>query len=83
MSIKHRDKTTDRPEIEQTPIGPQFVIRGYSPVSLRKRLEVRANEPPKPKRACVQKPCDIGLFDEAARNQTDLLDALAKISPRT
>ncbi|MEL6502817.1 MAG: hypothetical protein AAFQ10_00045 [Pseudomonadota bacterium] len=45
---------------------------GYSPVTLRERLEAMGNAPLTPKRLCVQKPCDVGLFDETARNQLDL-----------
>ncbi|MEL7279323.1 MAG: hypothetical protein AAGK79_03145 [Pseudomonadota bacterium] len=58
--------------VEQTHLGPQYVMDGYSPVTLRERLEAMGNAPLTPKRLCVQKPCDVGLFDETARNQLDL-----------
>ena len=66
---------TDRvsePVTEDTPLGPQFVIEGYRPVTMRERLEAMGDAPLKPKRLCAQKPCDLGLFDETARNQLDL-----------
>ncbi|MEO1702355.1 MAG: hypothetical protein AAFR71_09915 [Pseudomonadota bacterium] len=59
-------------EMEHTAIGEQFVVRGYQPVTTRERLDHQSNLPMQPKRPCVQKPCDIGLFDEAARKQLDL-----------
>jgi len=52
-------------------------VPGVAPISLRARLDVMARKPMTGKRGPVlQKPCDIGLFDEAARNQLDLIDAL-------
>ncbi|MFD0917244.1 hypothetical protein ACFQ14_12560 [Pseudahrensia aquimaris] len=61
--------------IEQTEVGLQFVIDGYRLVSLKERLEAIGNQPKRFRRAdrpCLQKPCDIGLFDEVSRNQMDL-----------
>lgn len=65
------------PQAEDTPEGRQVLVPGVAPVSLRERLEVMASQPVTPKRGPVlQKPCDIGLFDEAARAQLDLTDQL-------
>ncbi len=63
---------------EVTPEGEQIVAHGVRPITLRDRLIVRAAQPLAPKRnpLAEQKPCDIGLFDEAARNQFDMLDFL-------
>jgi len=65
-------------ETETTPEGAQTLVPGVRPVTLRERLEARMAAPMAPKRNpnARQKPLDIGLFDEAARNQLDLLDLL-------
>jgi hypothetical protein len=60
-------------ETEPTPIGEQTLIPGVRPVSMRARLKALAAHPMVSDR--VQKPCDIGLFDEVARNQMDLFSA--------
>ena len=57
-------------ETEPTPIGEQTLIPGVRPVSIYERLMVLAAQPLGPKKS--QKPCDLGLFDEVARNQLDL-----------
>ena len=57
-------------ETEPTPIGEQTLIPGVRPVSIYERLMVLAAQPLGPKK--LQKPCDLGLFDEMARNQLDL-----------
>ena len=57
-------------ETEPTPIGEQTLIPGVRPVSIYERLMVLAAQPLGPKK--LQKPCDLGLFDEVARNQLDL-----------
>lgn len=60
---------------EPTDIGDQYLCDGVHPVTLRDRLEVIANQPKRFRRRdrpVLQKPCDIGLFDEDARNQFDL-----------
>lgn len=64
---------------ERTEAGDQTLVSGVRPVTLRDRLTVMANRPPQPRRNpnAQQKPCDVGLFDDVARNQTDLLDYLA------
>lgn len=65
------------PQSEDTPEGRQALVPGVAPVTLRERLDVMARKPMTPKRGPIlQKPCDIGLFDEAARNQLDLIDRL-------
>lgn len=58
--------------IEDTPVGPQYLIEGIKLVSLREKLEYLASMPVRSKRTRAQKPCDIGLFDETARNQLEL-----------
>lgn len=71
---------TDAPALptETTPEGEQLLTPGVKPITLRDRLAVRADQPIAPKRNpnAPQRPCDIGLFDEAARNQLDMLDFL-------
>lgn len=71
---------TKKPNLptETTPEGEQIVAPGVKPITLRDRLVVRAAQPMAPKRNpnAAQKPCDLGLFDEAARNQLDMLDFL-------
>lgn len=63
---------------ETTPEGEQIVAPGVKPITLKDRLDWRARQPIAPKRNPTgpQKPCDIGLFDEGARNQLDMLDFL-------
>jgi len=60
-------------ETEPTSIGEQLLVPGVRPVSLRARLQALAAAPLVPMR--LQKPCDVGLFDEVARNQLDLFSA--------
>ena len=55
-----------------TDAGSQFVIAGYRPVTHKERLDLIATLPMRPRRPCVQKPCNIGLFDEVSRNQLEL-----------
>ena len=63
-------------QTELTAEGEQTLVPGVRPVTLKDRLAVLAAAPIAPKRNvhAPQKPCDIGLFDEAARNQLDLID---------
>ena len=65
-------------ETEATSLGPQSLVPGVRPVSMKARLEALAAHP----LVCLrlQKPCDLGLFDEVARNQMDLFSA---ITPKT
>ena len=69
---------TDTPLTESTPEGEQVLVPGVVPVTLRDRLMARMAAPIAPKRNpdAAQKPCDIGLFDQAARDQRDLIDFL-------
>ena len=78
MSKARQPKTREHaPQTEITPEGVQALVPGVAPVTLHERLDVLASKPMTPKRGPIlQKPCDIGLFDEAARNQLDLIDAL-------
>ena len=57
-------------QTEPTPEGEQTLIPGVSPITTRDRLALQMDAPMRPRAA--QKPLDIGLFDEAARNQLDL-----------
>jgi len=60
-------------ETEPTPIGEQSLIPGVRPVSTVARLKALAAQPLVSMK--VQKPCNLGLFDEDARNQPDLFSA--------
>lgn len=60
-------------ESEPTPVGEQMLVPGVSAVSARERLQALAAAPLVAVK--LQKPCDLGLFDEAARNQLDLFSA--------
>ena len=53
-------------ETEATSLGPQILVPGVRPVSMKARLEALAAHPLVSDR--LQKPCDLGLFDEVARN---------------
>lgn len=55
---------------EPTPEGEQTLVPGVRPVSQRERIEARMAAPLTPR--VPQKPLNIGLFDEDARNQLDL-----------
>lgn len=55
---------------EPTPEGEQILVPGVRPVSLRERLSLRLAAPLEPRKP--QKPLNIGLFDEDARNQLEL-----------
>jgi len=60
-------------ETEATSPGPQSLVPGVRPVSMKARLEALAAHPLVSDR--LQKPCDLGLFDEGARNQMELFGA--------
>lgn len=66
-------------ETEVTPLGPQTLVPGVRPVSMKARLEALAAHPMASDR--LQRPCDIGLFDDVARNQMDLFSATTQ--PKT
>lgn len=61
---------TTPPQAESTPIGEQMLVPGVRPITTRERIEARMAAPLVAKK--TQKPLDIGLFDEAARNQLNL-----------
>jgi hypothetical protein len=66
-------------ETEATAIGPQALVPGVRPVSIKARLEALAAHPLVSQR--LQKPCDIGLFDDVARNQMDLFSTNSQPQP--
>lgn len=55
---------------ERTEAGEQLLAPFVAPVSVRERLDYLIAQPLAPRKP--QKPLDIGLFDEAARNQLSL-----------
>jgi hypothetical protein len=55
---------------ESTPEGEQILVPGVAPVALRDRLALRLAAPMTSRKP--QKPLNIGLFDEDARNQLAL-----------
>lgn len=60
---------------EETPQGRQALAPGVAPLTLHDHLALRLAAPAAPRRyQGLQKPCDIGLFDQVARSQTDLVD---------
>lgn len=67
----------DPPDSEETPAGRQTLIAGVAALTLRERLNCKANAPLEPRAA--QRRCDHGLFDLNARAQTDLIDALRRL----
>jgi hypothetical protein len=60
-------------ETEPTPIGEQILFPGVRRVSIYERLMVLAALPLGSHR--LQKPCDLGFFDDVARNQMELFNA--------
>jgi hypothetical protein len=62
--------TPVRPASEPTDQGEQMLVAGVAPITVRDRLALRLAAPLGPR--TPQKPCDLGLFDEAARNQLNL-----------
>lgn len=63
---------------EHTDAGEQRLVTGVRPITLAHGLMLRAAAPitPKRNRQAEQKPCDVGLFDQAARDQLDLIAAI-------
>jgi len=57
-------------ETEKTEQGEQHLIYGVRPIRLKDRLQYLAAAPLQASK--VQKPMNIGLFDEDARSQLDL-----------
>jgi hypothetical protein len=60
-------------ETEATSLGPQMLVPGVRPVSIKARLEALAAHPLASMK--MQKPCNVGLFDDVARNQMELFSA--------
>jgi len=65
-------RATVKPQAETTPEGEQTLVPGIRPITQRDRLDLLMAAPLVPRRE--QKPLNIGLFDEAARAQGDILD---------
>ena len=65
---------------EPTPEGEQTLVPGIRPISVRERIEARMVAPLVPTKP--QKPLNIGLFDEDARNQLDLFCRREAVPPR-
>jgi hypothetical protein len=63
-----------KPASEMTPLGEQILIAGVRPITLRDRLQQRLHTPLQPR--CRQKPLNVGLWDEDARNQLELFTAM-------
>ena len=63
-------------ETEATDQGEQKLICGVHPVSMKARLNVLAAHPMASTK--LQKPCDLGLFDDVARNQLDMFSTSSK-----
>ena len=82
MSTASDPTASASPATEHTEAGEQTLVAGIRPITLADRLAVRAAAPLAPKRNpnAEQKPCDHGLFDTAARDQLDLIDALRATS---
>lgn len=57
-------------DVEETSIGPQSLVPGVVPLTALDRLLWRAAAPMAPRKP--QRPCDLGLFDLAARDQLEL-----------
>jgi hypothetical protein len=60
--------------VEATEIGLQSLIPNVTPITPIDRLALRAAAPMRPTK--LQRPCDFGLFDLAARDQLDLFTKL-------
>ena len=63
----------ERFAVEATAIGPQSLVPGVVPITVRDRLLCRAAAPLAPKKP--QRGCDHGLFDLAARDQLDMFQS--------
>ena len=65
-------------QTEMTEEGEQTLVHGVRPVTLGERLTAKTRHPSRPRRNpdARQLPCDLGLFDEVGRAQTDLLDLI-------
>lgn len=74
----HKSHLRQTEQTEQTEVGEQNLMTGVAPVTLGEKLTARTSHPMVPKRSpnAQQKSCDIGLFDEVGRAQTDLCDLI-------
>ena len=63
-------RAPEEPQTETTPEGKQTLVPGVRPITQRERIEALMNGPLAARRE--QKPLNIGLFDEDARNQLSL-----------
>ena len=72
-------------QTETTEEGEQTLVHGVRPVTLGERLTARTRHPSRPRRNpdARQLPCDLGLFDEVGRAQTDLLDLIDQMETQT
>ncbi len=61
-------------ETEATSLGPQTLVPGVRPASMKARLQALAAHPLASMK--MQKPCDIGLFDDVAGKQMELFSAV-------
>lgn len=68
----------ERFEPEPTPIGEQMLAPGVCSVSARKRLQALAAAPLVS--VWLQKPCDLGPFNEVARDQLNWFSAPSRKS---
>jgi hypothetical protein len=57
-------------DAEKTPEGVQVMLDGVKPQTMKDKLDWLIAQPMQPRKQ--QKPCNIGLFDEARRNQLEL-----------
>ncbi len=62
--------TSPKLQTEMTEQGAQTLVPGVKPIKQRDRLQALMDAPMIPTR--MQKPCNVGLFDEDARNQLDI-----------
>lgn len=83
----------DLVQTQSTDVGEQTLMRGVAPVTLGERLTAQTRYPMRPRRnpSATRSstkappdllrihPCDLGLFDEVGRAQTDLLDLITKM----
>ena len=70
MTAPRPDIAPAPPQSEPTPEGEQTLISGVCPITTRERLALLMAAPLAPRKP--QKPLNIGLFDEDARNQLHL-----------
>jgi hypothetical protein len=61
------------PDTEATDQGQQYVAPGIAPITIAQRLAGKWAAPMQPRSRAQQRPCNVGLFDEDARKQMDIL----------